>query len=89
MSFTIYQHIKRLVREKTVHLIEYEFKQASEEPAIPKDKLNLYVKKIWNKGNKEEKLVNLSILRDFDIDDDSVTRLMVEVGVKKLLSIVI
>ncbi|CAG8547084.1 20219_t:CDS:2 [Racocetra persica] len=75
MSLTIYQHTERLVREKTIHLIEYAFEQA---PGEPKDEHKLYVKKIWNKGNKEKKLVNLSILKDFDIDGDSVTRLMVE-----------
>ncbi|CAG8460396.1 9560_t:CDS:2 [Racocetra fulgida] len=75
MSLTIYQHTERLVHEKTIHLIKYEFEQA---PGEPKDEHKLYVQKIWNKGNKEKKLVNLSILKDFDIEGDSVTRLMVE-----------
>ncbi|CAG8494693.1 17996_t:CDS:2 [Cetraspora pellucida] len=74
MSSTIYQHIERLVREKTIHIIEYEFKQAPGKYAEIKDESKLYVKKVWNK----EKIVNLSILKDFEIDGDSVTRLMVE-----------
>ncbi|CAG8448399.1 9059_t:CDS:2 [Dentiscutata erythropus] len=71
MSVTIYKHIERLVHEKTIHLIDYaEFNQAG------KPVENKHIICVKKKGKND--LVNLSLLKNFGIYNDSVTRLMIE-----------
>ncbi|CAG8454528.1 4470_t:CDS:2 [Scutellospora calospora] len=72
MSLTINQFVKRLISEDTIDLIKYEFREPPNEPKR-KNENTLYIKKLWR-----DKLVNLSILNNFEISNDSVTRLMVE-----------
>ncbi|CAG8703843.1 15953_t:CDS:2 [Cetraspora pellucida] len=70
-QYMLYQYIERLVREKTIRLIDYdEFNQIQGEPEGPGDRK----KRLWNNS-----LVNLCLLEDLDKCDDSIVmRLLTE-----------